>query len=283
MYDTDGACAIYRNFLDWLFATFRQDEAQFRGRMVERLRLQPGMAVLVTGCGLGDDIPAILDAIGPAGEVHAQDLSPAMVHAAAARWSQKRSGQMGQVTFSTGDALRLPYPEDAFDAAFHFGGINLFDDIGQGIAEMNRVVRPGGRVVVSDEGVGPWLQATDYGRMVVTNNPLWALPTPIDRLPVTAADVTLSWVLGNCFWVIEFTVGTTLPDLDPHVPHQGRRGGSMWTRYHGQLEAVTAATRDRALQAAAAAGISVHDWLERTLRRALDTEAPATPPVAPAR
>mgnify|MGYP007051649106 CR=1 FL=1 len=47
---------------------------------------------------------------------------------------------------------------------------NLFDDVGRAIFEMSRVVRPAGRVVVGDEGVGPWLRSTDYGRMVVTNN-----------------------------------------------------------------------------------------------------------------
>ncbi|MDB5411846.1 MAG: UbiE/COQ5 methyltransferase family protein, partial [Rubritepida sp.] len=270
MYNTEAACAIYRNFLDWLFATFEADEATWRKAMAARLRVTPGQKVLVTGCGLGDDIPAILELVGPEGEVHAQDLSPAMTIEAASRWAQDRPEQARQISFSTGNALRLPFADHVFDAAFHFGGINLFDDVGQGMAEMNRVVRPGGRVVVSDEGVGPWLKDTDFGRMVVTNNRLWGLEAPIRKLPATAADVVLGWVLGNCFWVIEFTVSDATPRLNPHVPHKGRRGGTMWTRHRGLLEAVTPEMREKVERAAARAGTSVHDWLESALAKRLE-------------
>lgn len=273
MYDTATATEIYRNFLDWLFATFRQDEATFRADMVAKLRLAPGARVVVTGCGLGDDIPAILDRIGADGEVHAQDLSPAMIVAASDAWAGDHPDRASQVHFSSGDALRLPFPDGAFDAAFHFGGINLFDDVGRGLAEMARVVRPGGRVVVGDEGLGPWLRDTDYGRMVVANNRLWACQAPIDQLPPDAAEVSVNWLLGTCFWLIDFTVAGGPPQLDPHVLHKGWRGGSMWTRHTGQLEAVTPETRDRALAAARAAGLSVHDWLERALRDRLEVEA----------
>lgn len=89
MYDLEAAQATYRNFLDWLFATFETDEVIWRAAMATRLRLRPGDAVLVTGCGLGDDIPAILDAVDAAGEVHAQDLSPEMIHEASARLARR--------------------------------------------------------------------------------------------------------------------------------------------------------------------------------------------------
>jgi SAM-dependent methyltransferase len=269
MYDTIAATSVYRNFLDWLFATFQTDEPAFRRDMTAPLRLALGDCVLVTGCGLGDDIPAILERVGSVGEVHAQDLSPAMVAEAATRWARDRPDQAGQVRFSVGDALKLPFADGAFDAAFHFGGINLFDDVSKGLAEMGRVVRPGGRVVASDEGLGPWLRDTDYGRMVITNNRLWACPAPIDRLPTNAAEVAVSWVLGNCFWRIDFTVGGAAPEIDPHVPHKGWRGGSMYTRHTGQLEAVTPETRAKVIAAAEAAGLSVHDWLEAVIGQRL--------------
>ena len=268
MYDTDAAAAIYRNFLDWLFATFRLEEGAFRRSLVAKLRPPVGGAVLITGCGLGDDIPAVLDLVGADGEVHAQDLSPAMIHEAERRLSVQEPGRAHQVSFSAGDAGGLPYLDNVFDAAFHFGGINLFDDIGLGIAEMNRVVKGGGRVVFSDEGVGPWLKDTDFGRMVITNNRLWAHYPPIDRLPPTAAEVGLTWILGNCFWMVDFTVTDSLPGLDPHVAHKGWRGGSMWTRHQGQLEGVTPETKARVIAAAAAAGVSVHIWMEEALGKA---------------
>lgn len=283
MYDSEAAVAFYRNFLDWLFATFGESEAAWRSAMVARLRLNPGDAVLVTGCGLGDDIVPIIEAVGPGGEVHAQDLSPAMIGAAVARFHRDFPGLAGRVNFSVGDAQRLPFPAQAFDAAFHFGGINLFDDIGAGIAEMARVVRRDGRVVFGDEGVAPWLRETEYGRMVIANNPLWGLSAPIGLLPGNAADVTLDWVLGQCFWVIGFSPAEGPPAIDPHVPHKGRRGGSMWTRRHGVLEGVTPALKTQAEQAAAAAGLSVHQWLEDALRARLDQSESSTATPKPPR
>ena len=52
------------------------------------------------------------------------------------------------VDFETGNALDLPYADDSFDAATVGFGARNFSDLPRGLAEMARVVRPGGRVVV---------------------------------------------------------------------------------------------------------------------------------------
>jgi demethylmenaquinone methyltransferase / 2-methoxy-6-polyprenyl-1,4-benzoquinol methylase len=52
------------------------------------------------------------------------------------------------VRWEWGNALELPYPDDAFDAATVGFGARNFSDLEQGLREMARVVRPGGRVVV---------------------------------------------------------------------------------------------------------------------------------------
>lgn len=59
------------------------------------------------------------------------------------------------------------------------------------------------------------------------------------------------------------------PPLDLDVTFPGRRGGSHRTRYFGKLEGVSPKLRDHVLDAAAVEGVSVVDWLERTLGRAL--------------
>ena len=64
MYDAADTAAVYRNFLNWLFATFGEDEARFRQDLIARLALKPGNRLLITGCGLGDDVFAVLDAFG---------------------------------------------------------------------------------------------------------------------------------------------------------------------------------------------------------------------------
>lgn len=102
--------------------------------------------------------------------------------------------------------------------------------------------------------------------MAINNNLLWGRFAPIDLLPRNAVDVHLSWVLGNCFYVIDFEVSETGPSIDIDVSHKGCRGGSMRTRYFGQFEGVTEETKKYVIEDAQRKGISVHDWLEQVIR-----------------
>jgi len=271
MYDQKTSVRTYRNFLDWLFQTFDEDEGSFRANVVARLRLRPGNKVLITGCGLGDDVPPAAEAVGRTGEVHATDLAAGMVVAASNTLSTGQHS-LKNVRFAVCNALQLPFPDHFFDGAFHFGGINLFDDVRASIAEMERVVRPGGRVVFGDEGIAPWLKGTEYGRVAVNNNSLWAAEVPIALLPKNAVDVQVSWVLGNCFYLIEFAVSETGPYMNMDVPHKGGRGGSMRTRYFGQLEGVTETTKKFVQEDAARKGITIHDWLEQLINERKNRE-----------
>jgi len=258
MYDQQGSGSFYRNFLDWLFQTFQQEEHAFRENLIQKLNLLKGDKVLVTGCGLGDDIAPMLELVGETGEIYANDLAPHMVvSATSSQLMQHRFAQI--ISFSVCDACLLPFSNGFFNAAYHFGGINLFDNIKQAISEMNRVVKPGSRVVFGDEGVAPWLKSTDYAKMVIANNPLWAAQAPIDLLPEHATDVHISWVLGNCFYIIDFQVSDSGPKINVDIMHKGRRGGSMRTRYLGQLEGVTEQSKKFVLEDAAKRGISVHE------------------------
>ncbi len=270
MYHGGRALQTYRNFLDWLFASFGVEERSFRASLAARLGTCEGGRILVTGCGLGDDLAPILSIIGATGDLYAQDLSPSMVAGAQFHLARDR-GPLGiaNVHFSAGDASRLPFPDRFFDGALHFGGINLFSDIGGAIAEMNRVVRAGGRVVFGDEGVAPWLKQTEYGKIAICNNALWSTDAPLSLLPPTAVDVHLSWVLGNCFYLVDFEVSTIGPQMNIDLVHKGGRGGSARTRFYGQLEGVRLETKENVRRAAAAKGISVHDWLEQAIAKAL--------------
>jgi SAM-dependent methyltransferase len=234
MYNQAASVQQYRNFLKWLFDTFREDEADFRRRLLQKAKIQPGDRVLITGCGLGDDLPFAVESVGRDGEVYAQDLSAQMVLAASMEILPAYPNSA--INFSVSDAAHLPFSEDFFDAAYHFGGINLFDDIGLAIREMERVVKTGGRVVFGDEGVAPWLKNRSYGRIAINNNSLWRLDPPLDLLPEKVIGVELTWVLGNCFYVISFEVSDTGPYINLDIPHKSPRGGSMRTRYFGTLD-----------------------------------------------
>jgi demethylmenaquinone methyltransferase/2-methoxy-6-polyprenyl-1,4-benzoquinol methylase len=75
------------------------------------------------------------------------DFSEGMLARARAK-AASRELAGAQLSFQWADALALPYDDDAFDAATVGFGARNFSDLARGLAEMARVVRPGGRVVV---------------------------------------------------------------------------------------------------------------------------------------
>src|SRR3954453_23206526 len=90
---------------------------------------------VATGTG---DLAIALEARGT--EVVGVDFAEKMLEIA----RQKAPG----IDFRTGNALALDFADDEFDAATVGFGARNFDDLDRGLAEMARVVRPGGRVVV---------------------------------------------------------------------------------------------------------------------------------------
>ena len=266
MYNQKDSTDIYANFLDWLFKTFDEEETLFRKKLIAKLQLKNGDKVLITGCGLGDDIYPILDIIGDSGEVYASDLSGEMI-LAATHHKKLSNYNTNNIYFSVCNAQTLPFSDDFFDGVFHFGGINLFDDIELAIKEMQRVAKSGARVVFGDEGVAPWLKNTEYGKIAINNNSLWDAEPPINLLPENALDVNLSWILGGCFYLIDFEVSDVGPYMNMNINHKGPRGGNMGTRYFGKLEGVSLETKQFVIADAKEKGISAHDWLEQIINK----------------
>jgi len=268
-YAISNAAEVHDNALRWVFATFGTDEPTLRERLIARLSLKRGSRVLITGAGAGNDLPYLARALDGSGEIYAQDIAKEMLLAGYRRHAESLAKSGVTLFFSVSDAENLPFANGFFDAAYHFGGINLFPDIRQGISEMNRVVRSGGQVVIGDEGLAPWLLETEVGRMLINNNALYACAPPLSALPDSARSVKLSWELSNTFYVIEFQVSDRPLPIDVDVPHVGKRGGTIRSRYFGKLEGIDPALRDDIYQAAERQGISRVAFLENALRNAL--------------
>jgi len=268
-YSIANAAEVHDNALRWVFSTFGTTEDDLRKRLVGRLRLEKGARVLVTGAGAGNDLPYLVAALSGEGEIYAQDIAKEMLLAGEARHRAELRGSGVRLEFSVSDAMSLPFADASFDAAYHFGGINLFPDIARGIAEMNRVVRPGGRIVIGDEGIAPWLKDTELGRMLINNNALYAYEPPLAALPGTAREVNLSWELCNCFYVIDYSVSDQPLPVDIDIPHVGKRGGTIRSRYLGRLEGVSPDLRDQIYAEAERLGESRVAYLESVLRAAL--------------
>jgi demethylmenaquinone methyltransferase / 2-methoxy-6-polyprenyl-1,4-benzoquinol methylase len=120
---------------------------RWRERAAEMARVAPGSRVLDVATGTGDLALELARRVSPTGEVVASDFSEAMLDRARAK-ADKRPGEEVHPLFEWADAMALPYPDDSFDSATVGFGARNFDDLARGLAEMVRVVRPGGHVVV---------------------------------------------------------------------------------------------------------------------------------------
>jgi ubiquinone/menaquinone biosynthesis C-methylase UbiE len=105
----------------------------------------PGRVVDV-GCGTGN-LRSLLndDALRMDGYVGV-DLSPEMLRVARG----KASGGAGKTGFVAGDAGRLPLRDGSFDTAVSASALHYWDDAGAGLAEIRRVLRPGGCLLLLD-------------------------------------------------------------------------------------------------------------------------------------
>lgn len=262
--DYESIAQDYDRYAPLPFITYRADEDAVRERMVDRLELRADSMVLEIGCGTGRGAVHIARRLGDGGHLYLQELSPRLLAIAMEKFKELAIS----AEFSLANGSFLPFPENCFDAAHHFGGINTFADIGRCLSELARVVKPGGKVVVGDEGLGPWLRTTEMGRIMSNSNPLLKCEPPLQLLPPIATEVRLEYIMMGAFYMIDFRVAELAPVPDYHVKIPSARGGSHWTRYYGQLEGVSDGAKRLAQQARAEAGLSMHDWLDNVVRSA---------------
>ena len=114
--------------------------------ILDGLRLQPGMRVLDVGCGQGADAFELAALVGPDGLVTGVDFSELLITEAVRRGADRGL----PVKFEVGDAQALRFPDSSFDAVRTERMLMHVPDPSRALAEMARVLRPGGRMVVCD-------------------------------------------------------------------------------------------------------------------------------------
>lgn len=135
----------------WLLAWARSlDDAADAWRpeldtLLDRLALSPGQAVLDAGCGSGRISGWLADRVGPRGLVAAIDREPDALRYAAAVLPS--GGAQRSVEGWVADISALPFDDATFDAAWCSRVLGYLADPLQGLSELVRVVRPGGRVI----------------------------------------------------------------------------------------------------------------------------------------
>jgi len=113
--------------------------------------LQPGQTVLDLGCGAGFDVFLAGPKVGPEGRVIGVDMTPQMLDRARANAADYRARTgLDNVEFRLGEIEHLPLGDAEVDVVISNCVINLSSDKARVWAEIARVLRPGGRVAVSD-------------------------------------------------------------------------------------------------------------------------------------
>lgn len=181
--------------------------------------VRPGERVLDVAAGTG----ALTLAAARAGaRVLATDFSPGMVARLSARLRAEgfdRSGCAARVM--DGQALELP--DTSFDAVFSIFGVMLFPDHRKGLAELARVLRPGGRACIAvwtrEEGAGPALVLVAAFRALFPDRELPPFPPGMVRLKhaealaqgmraaglreVSVTTATGAWTAPSADWVAD--------------------------------------------------------------------------------
>lgn len=129
-------------------STFGQDR-RWRRLLVDQAAVPPGGAALDVATGTGAVAFALVRRT-PSAEVVGLDFCAPMIEAARAHAAGRGGVARGistAPTFAVGDALALPYPDGRFDAVTISFGLRNVADIPRALAEMRRVLKPGGRLV----------------------------------------------------------------------------------------------------------------------------------------
>jgi ubiquinone/menaquinone biosynthesis C-methylase UbiE len=257
-----GIANTYDENVDITFKLYNEDELTVRNYMIDLLDLKPDSKVLEVSSGTGKDSEQILKRLNDKGELFCLDISPDMLSFA----KEKLSSFPTKTEAVSGTACELPFEDDSFDCLYCFAGVGHFPSVKKGLAEMARVVKPGGKVVFCEKNVPQWLKPTTYGKILVNNNPMFAYDAPLEHIPVEARNVGIRWIIGNVHYVVDYIVGVGEPigNFDLELP--GERGGTFNTRYFGKLEGLTDETRKLALKARPKTGLSMHKWIDKLIK-----------------
>ncbi|WP_247729636.1 methyltransferase domain-containing protein [Halovivax limisalsi] len=130
--------------------------AERRSLVRDRLAPRPGETVLSIGCGPGFEPAEIAPLVGREGHVHGVDRSEAMLDLAV-----RRCADAPNASLACGEATDLPISTGSIDAAVAVQVYEYVEPLDAALAELERVLRPGGRAAVYDTDFASLVWRTD--------------------------------------------------------------------------------------------------------------------------
>ncbi len=125
------------------------------------LALKRGDRVLDVGSGPGHQAFDMSSVVGATGRIDGVDSAESAVET-----SRRRCSELGNVSFQFGEASKLPFDDATFDAVMSSQVFEYLDDVASGLAQMFRVLKSGGRVLIHDTDWGAALwHSSDPGLM----------------------------------------------------------------------------------------------------------------------
>ncbi len=140
----EARTAFFVRFLDVLHGT--DGIRASHQHTAEMLGIREGFHLLDVGCGTGSFARDVAPHVGATGRVVGVDLSPALIDVARVRTASSAA----PIEFAVADALQLPFADETFDGCRVERVLQYLDDPRRALAEMMRVVKPGGRIVAAE-------------------------------------------------------------------------------------------------------------------------------------
>jgi len=195
--------------------------AQGCGNPLALAELRPGETVLDLGSGGGLDVLLAAQRVGEHGFVYGVDANPDML--ALARRNAAEAG-VENVRFLDGDLERIPLPDASVEVILSNCVINLTPDKSRALAEAFRVLRPGGRLAISDIVIDPDLEGFPLSDPAIRSRLDWASCSAgaLTRSQLQHALQAAGFEAIRLEVAFRSAASDPVPDMAPLTPEQAR-------------------------------------------------------------